>query len=128
MILDTSAIISILIFEPGSEDLLRKIESTEYVAIGTPTLFETALALTNKLGVDAFPMVEGFITRCNVRIVAFTRDHLHAAVSGFHRFGKGRHKAKLNLGDCMTYAIASVAGMPLLFTGNDFTHTDLERA
>src|ERR1700753_1508799 len=106
MILDASAIISILVFEPGSEDLLRKIEAADYVGIGAPTVFETALALSNKLGIDAFPMVEGLITRCNVRILAFTRDHLHAAVSGFHRFGKGRHKAKLNLGDCMTYAIA----------------------
>jgi len=128
VILDASALISILISEPGSEDLLRKIESAEFVGIGAPTLLETALALSNKLGTDAFPMVEGFITRCNVRIVAFTRDHLHAAMSGFRRFGKGRHQAKLNLGDCMAYAIASVAGMPLLFTGDDFSHTDLERA
>jgi ribonuclease VapC len=73
-------------------------------------------------------MVEALMRRSNVNVLAFTREHVRAAIDGFRRFGRGRHKAQVNLGDSMTYAIASVAGMPLLFTGDDFIHTDIERA
>ena len=91
-------------------------------------MFETTLALSNKLGIDAFPMVELFIRQSNIQVLPFTHEHMRPAVGAFHRFGKGRHKAKLNLGDCMTYATASIAAMPLLFTGGDFALTDLEAA
>lgn len=128
MILDASAIISILIKEPASDTLSRKIEDAEFVGVGAPTMFETTLALSNKLGIDAFPMVELFVRQGNIQVLPFTHEHMRAAVGAFHRFGKGRHKAKLNLGDCMTYATASIAAMPLLFTGGDFTLTDLEAA
>lgn len=128
MILDASAIISILIKEPGSDALSRKIGDAHFVGMGAPTMFETTLALSNKLGIDAFPMVELFVRQCGIHVLPFTHEHMRAAVGAFHRFGKGRHRAKLNLGDCMTYATASIAAMPLLFTGGDFTFTDLEAA
>ena len=61
-------------------------------------------------------------------MTAFHEEHLDAAITAFLRFGRGRHPAALNFGDCMTYAVASVAGMPLLFTGDDFSRTDIARA
>ena len=128
MIRDASATISMLIAEPGWEELLRKIESADFVAIGAPTMFETALALSNKLESDALPTVQAMIRRTNGNVLPCTRERMHAAIDGFRRFGKGRRKAKLNLGDCMTTAFACVAGMPLLFTTGDFIHTDIERA
>jgi ribonuclease VapC len=69
-----------------------------------------------------------FLRRLEAEVVPFNQEHLDAAATAFIRFGRGRHPAALNFGDCMTYAIASVAGMPLLFAGEDFGRTDIARA
>lgn len=115
-----------MIHAPGSEALATKIADAGFVGVGAPTIFETTIALSNKLGIDAF--LELFVRQSGIHVLPFTHEHMRAAMGAFHRFGKGRHKAKLNLGDCMTYATASIAAMPLLFTGGDFTFTDLEAA
>ena len=129
MVLDSSAIVAIELREIGYEALLARIEQADSLLIGAPTVLETAMVLTTRLKHDRLPQILEFLRRCRVRIVEFTAEHMQAAVAAHYRFGRGRgHAAKLNLGDCMTYAIASVAGMPLLFTGDDFIHTDIERA
>jgi len=101
------------------------MQNAEILVIGVPTLLETIMVLTGRLGQDARPMVHAFLRRFQVEIVPFNEDHLDAAVTAFIRYGRGRHPASLNFGDCMSYAIASIAGMPLLFVGNDFTKTDI---
>ncbi|MDX2153919.1 MAG: type II toxin-antitoxin system VapC family toxin [Bryobacteraceae bacterium] len=128
MVLDTSAIVAIHLREAGHEGLIEVIEEAEVVVVGVPTLVETTMVLTARLGQDGRPLVAAFLRRVEGEVVAFNEAHLDAAVSAFLRFGRGRHPAGLNFGDCLSYAVASVAGMPLLFTGEDFARTDIERA
>lgn len=125
MVLDSSAIVTVHLREPGYERLLDQMQNAEILVVGVPTLLETIMVLTGRLGQDARPMVHAFLRRFQVEIVPFNEDHLDAAVTAFIRYGRGRHPASLNFGDCMSYAIASIAGMPLLFIGNDFTKTDI---
>ena len=128
MVLDSSAIVAIHLREPGHERLVEKIDAAEVVVVGVPTLLETAMVLTARLGQDARPMVFAFLRRLEAEVVPFNQEHLDAAATAFIRFGRGRHPAALNFGDCMSYAVASVAGMPLLFTGEDFKRTDIAPA
>jgi len=128
LILDSSAIIAILCHEPGCQALLAKIGSARLVVIGAPTLAETQLALTVKLSRDASALVEQFLVEAQALVVPFGREHISEFFSAFLRFGKGRHPARLNMGDCFTYATAKVASMPVLCVGNDFALTDIARA
>ena len=127
MILDASAILAILLREPGCEDLLRLIAESRVVAAGAPTLVETALVLSSQMRKNARVLLNEFLREAEVEIISFTRDHYEVAVDAFERYGKRRHSAALNFGDCMTYAAARVSGMPLLFTGKDFSKTDILR-
>jgi ribonuclease VapC len=128
MVPDTFAIVAIHLREPGHERLIDRIDAAEVVVVGVPTLLETAMVLTARLGQDARPMVFAFLRRLEAEVVPFNEEHLDAAITAFIRFGRGRHPAALNFGDCMSYAVASVAGMPLLFTGEDFSRTDIAQA
>lgn len=128
MILDTSAIVAILCHEPGSPDLVGKIAEARVILIGAPTLAETQLALTVKLGRDASALVEQFLVEIQAVVVPFGREHVSAFFAAFLRFGKGRHPARLNMGDCFTFATAKIARMPVLYVGTDFGLTDIEPA
>jgi ribonuclease VapC len=128
MVLDSSAIVAIHLKEPGYERLIESIDRAEVVVVGVPTLLETAMVLTARLGQDARPLLFAFLRRLEAEVIAFHEEHLDAATTAFLRFGRGRHPAALNFGDCMAYAVASVAGMPLLFTGDNFSRTDIARA
>jgi ribonuclease VapC len=128
MVLDSSAIVAIHLREPGYECLIDKVETAEAVVVGVPTLLETAMVLTARLGQDARPILFAFLRRLEAEVIPFNEEHLDAATTAFIRFGRGRHAAALNFGDCMSYAVAAVTGMPLLFTGEDFRHTDIARA
>ena len=128
MVLDSSAIVAIHLKESGFERLIEAIDRAEVVVVGVPTLLETTMVLTARLGQDARPLIFAFLRRLEAEVTAFHEEHLDAAITAFLRFGRGRHPAALNFGDCMAYAVASVAGMPLLFTGDDFSRTDIARA
>ncbi len=128
MVLDSSAIVAIHLNEPGRDSLIEAIDRAEVVVVGVPTLLETAMVLSARFGQDARPLLYAFLRRLNAEVVAFNEEHLDSAITAFLRFGRGRHPAGLNFGDCMSYAVASVAGMPLLFTGRDFAQTDIPGA
>jgi ribonuclease VapC len=128
MVLDSSAIIAIELREPGFERLLDRIGGANAVIIGVPTMFETVIVLSRRRGQNARSWLRGFLRSVEAEAVPFTEEHLDAAVDAFLRFGKGRHRAALNFGDCMAYAVAAVAGMPLLYSGNDFAQTDIPAA
>ncbi len=127
MVLDSSAVVAIHLKEPGYERLMDAIDRAEILLIGAPTLLETAMVLTTRLGQDARPVLYAFLRHLDVEVVAFHQEHVDAAVAAFLRFGRGRHPAGLNFGDCISYAVASVAGMPLLFTGEEFAKTDIAK-
>ena len=129
MILDSSAIVAILLREPGADELEEKIAAAPVVGIGAPTLVETLMVLSSRFGREvAGRHLEGFLSRSEVSVVSFSEEHARAAAEAFARFGKGRHRAGLNFGDCMSYAVARLAGQPLLGTGSDFAKTDLKLA
>ena len=89
---------------------------------------ETELALTIKLQRDAGAVVEQFLAESGVTVLPFSREHVSIFLEAFLRYGKGRHAARLNMGDCFSYATTKLAGQPLLFVGDDFTRTDLPAA
>ena len=128
MIVDASAIVGIILREPGWEDLLAKLAGADSPAVGAPTLAETGLVLTAKLGRRAPGILARFLQEAELTVIPFGEPQWPAAVEAYARFGKGRHPASLNFGDCLTYAVARVAGRPLLFVGDDFSKTDLPAA
>jgi len=125
VILDSSAVVAVATREPGWERLLAALETARARGIGAPTLVETAIVLSARLGLDARGLVGRFLLEADVAIVPFTDAHFGTAMEAWLRFGRGRHPAALNLGDCLSYATARVAGEALLFTGSDFTRTDI---
>jgi ribonuclease VapC len=128
VILDTWALLAIVFREPGFEDLLERIQRAPAVAAGTPTLAETGIVLHARLGERSRGLLERLLDELGVQEIPFGEVHWREAVEAYRRYGKGRHPAGLNFGDCLTYATARLTGEPLLFTGADFAGTDLERA
>jgi ribonuclease VapC len=122
--LDSSAIISIALDEPDAEDIFKCISSYDCL-LGAPTLLETHLVLRGRSRFPPSLILDRFLLRPNVEIVDFTAQHASIACAAFDQFGRGRHPAGLNYGDCMSYAIAKHAGIPLLFKGDDFSKTDV---
>jgi ribonuclease VapC len=128
VILDSSAVISVLREEDGHELLHPLLEMASTISIGAPTLFETEMVAVKWFGENGRTAVERFLRTWEVEVVPFGERHGQAALAAFVRYGKGRHPAALNYGDCMTYATAHIAQMPLLFVGNDFAQTDIAPA
>jgi ribonuclease VapC len=125
MILDSSAILAILLREPGFEAIVNSIATAESLAVGAPTLAETGIVLENRMGAGARSVLVHFMHEWKVEIIAFGEDHWQESVSAYSRYGKGKHRAALNFGDCMTFAVAKLSGQPLLCTGEDFSKTDV---
>ena len=128
MILDSSAVVAIVLREPGYEALVAKLAAARAAGIGAPTLAETGLVLTAKLGGNPRCVLSRFLQEAGLTIIPFGEQHWRAAVEAYTRFGKGRHVAGLNFGGCLAYATARMAGRPLLCLGDDFARTDLELA
>jgi len=128
MVLDTSVLIAIMFREPEAERLKLAIADAAARFIGAPTMVEAAIVLQRLLPEDGQDALDAFITGYNVTLIPFTARHIGAARTAIERFGKGRHPASLNFGNCMSYAVARVENEPLLFKGNDFAHTDVMAA
>ena len=128
MTLDSSALIAILFGEHGHLDLIDRILVAEHVRVGTPTVVETSMVLAGRRRKKAVGEVEALLQELGVTVVPFGEREWHAAVAAFLRFGRGRHKAALNFGDCLAYAAAVVANDSLLFVGDDFGLTDVTAA
>jgi len=125
MVIDSSALVAVVLAEPGSEELLAKIKASPAVGIGSPTVVETLIVLARRLEGDPIPLLSGLLRELQAEIIPFVEEHCTAAATAFLRYGKGRHPAGLNFGDCLSYAAASVANEPLLFIGGDFEQTDI---
>ena len=125
MILDSSAVLSVLFREKTHAQVEGALDSAELISIGAPTLFEATMVAAARFDLHGRALVSQFMARWDVAVAPFDARHANVALEAFVRFGKGRHPARLNLGDCMTYATASVAELPLLFVGDDFAKTDV---
>jgi ribonuclease VapC len=128
VIIDTSAIIAILSGEPDAAHFAQMIEQDPAPRIGTPALLEASIVLTRWFGEEALTALDNFVRESGAEIVAFDMPQLRAAQNAYLRFGKGRHPAALNHGDCMSYALAQVCDEALLFKGQDFGQSDIAQA
>ena len=128
MTLDSSVLIALLFGEPGHLELVDRILSAGEVRVGAPTLVEASMVLSGRRRAPARGEVEGLIGELGVTIVPFGEGEWRLAVDAFTRFGRGRHPAALNFGDCLAYATAASLGDTLLFVGDDFAKTDIAQA
>ncbi len=128
MTLDTSALIAVLFSEPGHLDLVDRILEADTVRVGAPTLVETSLVYAGRRGRAGDRAVHDLIHELGVTVASFGETEWRLAADAFGRYGRGRHKAALNFGDCLAYATAAAAGDSLLFVGSDFRHTDVTAA
>ncbi|WP_430910455.1 type II toxin-antitoxin system VapC family toxin [Methylobacterium sp. sgz302541] len=123
--LDTSAIIAIAAKEAEGE-VFDTIIVERGAIVGTPTLLEARMVLGSLIPSFADDFLAGLLARESVRSAAFTHEMYAVAAEAFARFGRGRgHPARLNFGDCLSYAVAKTRSLPLLFKGDDFVHTDV---
>jgi ribonuclease VapC len=129
MIVDTSVIVSILRQEPDWFELQSKLGESASTSMSAASLLEAGIVIA-KGELDDFKAQLGELLSDNdVKIEPFTQSQAELAIAAYHEFGKGSgHPAKLNFGDCMTYALAKERGEPLLFKGKDFAQTDLVAA
>lgn len=126
--LDSSAVVAIALSEPEEPAFSRAI-AIEHAIVGAPTMVEVCMVLGPRLSHAAGKFLTDLGNRPSVTIVAFDAAMYELARAAFALFGKGSgHPAQLNFGDCMSYAVAKAHGVPLLFKGNDFIHTDIEPA
>jgi ribonuclease VapC len=128
VILDSSALIAILADEPDAELYIQAISSSPQCRISAGTFIELSIVIEAQFGADVARQCDALFRRASIAIEPVTVEQAYIARQAFHDFGKGRHAAGLNFGDCFAYALARSAGEPLLFKGNDFRNTDLEAA
>ena len=128
MILDTSAMVAILYREPEAAEFTRLIHDADVCRISVANYVELSMVVESQLGPEAGRQAEAFLRRAGIVIEPITVAHGEIARQAFLDFGKGRHKAGLNFGDCFAYALAKATGEPLLFKGEDFGKTDIQPA
>ncbi len=125
MIIDTSALLAILFDEPERRTFNEAIEAAETRVMSAAALVEVSIVIESRYGAEGLRDLDLFIERAGIRIAAVDAEQAYAARRGFSRFGKGRHPAGLNYGDCFAYGLAAVLGEPLLYKGEDFRQTDV---
>jgi ribonuclease VapC len=127
VIVDTSVLLAIVFREAGYDALVDRLVNADAVACGTPTLAETGIVLQARLGPKADGLLERILDEFSIQEIPFGEVHWREAVAAYREYGKGRHKANLNFGDCMAYATARLAGTALFYVGDDFSKTDIDR-
>jgi ribonuclease VapC len=126
MIVDTSALVAILLREPNYEKLSRALLNSPANAISAATLVEFYAVADNRLPPAQLRRIDALLDTLNIAVVPFTAEHAGLARQAYRTFGRGSgHPAGLNLGDAFSYALAAATGEPLLYVGNDFSQTDL---
>lgn len=126
MVLDTSAIIAILLDEPSAEPLVAAVEADHTRLVSAATVVEASLVILGRFGEVADPQLDRLLRGIGAEVVPVGEEQVVLARDAVLRFGRGRHAAALNFGDCFSYALAVARGEPLLFVGDDFAQTDVE--
>ena len=127
VVLDTSAVLALLQDEKEAERILAALVDAEVRRISAATVVEAGIVLQARYGDHGERELDLFLERAEVEVIPFSEEHAQLARQAFRRFGKGRHPAALNLGDCFAYALAVALDQPLLFVGTDFPATDVPR-
>jgi ribonuclease VapC len=128
MVIDSSALLAILLDEPERAIFRSAIARSGIRLTSVATVFETSMVLLGRLGEPGLAALTALLTIADIASVPFDLQQGALALDAFRRFGKGRNPARLNLGDCISYALAKSTGEPLLFKGDDFLKTDVKRA
>jgi ribonuclease VapC len=128
MVIDSSALIAILLAEPDASIYISAILNDITRLISAATLVETSIVMIRRREPDAIAALDAVVARLQLTVIPVDREQALLARQGFRRFGKGLDRAGLNFGDCFSYALAMHLNEPLLFKGNDFTFTDVLRA
>jgi ribonuclease VapC len=128
MVIDTSAIVAIAFNEPDAASLEQRIADDPVRVISAATVLEAAMVIEARLGEPGGSELDLWLHKVGVEIIAVEAEHADQARRAWRRYGKGRHPAGLNYGDCFSYALAALTGEPLLYKGNDFSQTDIRAA
>jgi ribonuclease VapC len=128
MVIDTSALVAILTNEPERRALVEAIAGATVRLISAATVLEAGIVLEARRGEHAGRELDLFLHRGKCQVVPVDAEQVEIARAAYRRYGKGRHAAGLNFGDCLSYALAKARGETLLFTGEDFTKTDTTSA
>ena len=125
IVVDTSALVAILLREPEASAFSTIIELSGNCLLSAVSRVEFSMVVEGRSGGAGRAMLERTLDEAAIEIVAITPAHAEIAIDAFRRFGRGRHKAALNMGDCFSYALAKALDVPLLFKGDDFSQTDI---
>ena len=126
MVLDTSALVAVLQNEPERRKFNEAIEAAETRSLSAASFLESSMILESRFGADGVRDLDLFIARARISLVSVDEEQAYLAREGFRKYGKGRHPAGLNYGDCFSYALARSRDEALLFKGQDFLQTDVE--
>src|SRR4051812_28084060 len=126
MVIDSSALIALLLGEPETEQFVASIAEVSERFLSAASYLETAIVMAGRFGPQGPEKLDRLISELSITIVPFNAEQAHLGIAGFQQFGRGTgHPAALNYGDCFTYALAKLTGQSVLFKGNDFSRTDL---
>jgi ribonuclease VapC len=125
MIIDTSAIIAILLNEPEAPRLTAALDADPVRRVSAAALVETGIVMLSRYGEHGEREVDLFVQRAAIDVIAVSEEQAELARGAFRQYGEGRHAAGLNFGDCFSYALAAALNEPLLFVGDDFSKTDI---
>lgn len=125
MVIDASALIAMLTDEPDAPELEAAVEADPVRLMSTASYLEAAIVIETRFGEHGGRELDLWLHRARVDLVGVDAAQAEAARTAYRRYGKGRHRAGLNYGDCFAYALAKVSGQPLLFKGDDLAHTDI---
>jgi len=128
MVIDTSALVAMLTDESDAEQLEGCVADDPVRMMSTASYCEAAIVIESRFGESGGRELDLWLHRASVDLVAVDADQADAARAAYRQYGKGRHRAGLNYGDCFSYALAKVSGQPLLFKGDDFGQTDIVAA
>jgi ribonuclease VapC len=128
MVIDTSAIVAIFLHEPEAPDFEESIAHATTRLMSAVTRVELSFVLEGRTRGPGAAEIARFLADTHIEVAAVTPQQADMAIDAFRRFGKGRHRARLNIGDCFAYALAKATGLPLLFKGGDFALTDIRSA
>lgn len=128
IVVDSSALMAIYFDEAEKTSFAETIIMSDRAILGAPNLLEASMIVEARQPEWGYRDLDRMIASLGLDVVVFGSDHIDAARDAFRRFGKGRHRASLNFGDCCAYALAKTLDAPLLFKGNDFALTDIKRA
>lgn len=125
MVIDTSAVLAILRDEPERQRFNQAIDADDTRLMSTASLVEASIVMQARYGDAGIQDLDLFLARAEIEVVPVDVNQAYIARQAFRQYGKGRHPAALNFGDCFTYALAKATEEPILFKGNDFSRTDL---